>query len=208
LAQQNEVDKSESMSPWTADFVYFLQACLFMQQEQFVENLQVLFGRPFVFVFARMLSQGYQNVEKILDIMIDILLADENATSNLLLLVRKLLDPLGNYGELACLLRNTHSSNCTVALSTKSSTDVIKHIFETARASFAPIYRFALKCLLSIERQYNDYKAELSTGVLSVIRNMARRGDQQWTMFLFCLESDVLSRVCTVSSNFPIDLPL
>lgn len=200
LAQQNEVETLQSTSPWTADFVYFLQACLFVRQEQFVENLQVLFGRSFVSVFARMLSQDCKTVEKILDI--EILLANEDAASNLRLLVRKLLDPLGKYGGLACLLCTLRLTNCFVAWTTKSSVVIIRHVFETVRAPFVPVYRFALNCLLSFERQHSDDKDELDASVLTVIRNMANRDENEWTRLLSGLDGNVLKEVCTASPNY------
>jgi len=71
-----------------------------MQREQFLENVQSLFDRLFVSVFARMLTQDYESTEKTLNA--GIFLANKGLAANLRLFVLMLLDPLDCYGELVC----------------------------------------------------------------------------------------------------------
>ena len=86
------------MSLWTTEFVYYLRACLLVQTEQFLDNFAILFSRLFVSIFAGMLAHDYRIVEKVLDKQN--LLTVEYVTSNLRVLIMRLLDPLDISGKL------------------------------------------------------------------------------------------------------------
>jgi len=96
---------------------------------------------------------------------------------------------------------SSSKTNCSPDLTTKSWSSVFRHVFETVETSSVPIYRFALDCLLIVQRRYSDDKDEPDVVVMAIIKHMADTDRKDWTALLSVLDRNVLIEVCIVSFN-------